>query len=235
MTGKNQRSLNILSVKLIQTRYHYKEWYWIIDGIPVVNYLEEHVMQEIKEKVEFRGSFLGLMNAWTGKLIDKVENIFVWKLVESMEEINVPILVCEDDCDLSCIVIVAHIRKSETYIYWNKIGIIDWRNYSFKKEKMSGVLWIEAYTEEDYDKYGATFLNISLEDEEYKDWYSSHYEEEMLKCKQNYMKPYIQKEENIHWLVETNWKFEKGNYDFMIEQYRRIFWENMKKFMEKGS
>ena len=137
--------MNHINVKPVKTRYDYFEDYLIIDGIPIVSYLEQHKPVSLS----MFHSLLGLLPAWSGKLIWQWENDFIWEMVNSLEELNVPILVCEDDCDLSCIVIVAHIHKDKNTVYWDKIGLLNHSNINRKEYEQSGILCLEAYTEED--------------------------------------------------------------------------------------
>lgn len=125
--------MNHIDVKPVKTQYDYFEDYWIIDGIPIVSYLHQHTSLSF--------SALGLLPAWSGKLVSQWENDFIWELVNSKEELNVPILVCEDDCDLSCIVIVAHIRKIENIVYWDKIGLLNHSNMNRREYTQSGILF----------------------------------------------------------------------------------------------
>ena len=103
--------MNRIHMELVQTIYDYGEYYWMIDGRPIVRYLNEAVSAGACPRLEVFGSLEGLLPAWTGELVWKAENRFIWELVDSSEDLNVPVLVCEDDCDLSCIVIMAKIRK----------------------------------------------------------------------------------------------------------------------------
>jgi len=69
-----------------------------------------------------------------------------------------PILMCPDDCDLSCTVIVAEVETTSDYVIWNRIGV-DKNNPKDLLEKNrfleSGVEWIEKvpffiFNKEDY-------------------------------------------------------------------------------------
>ena len=119
--------MNTLEAKLVKTCYGYDEFYWVIDGQPITAYLEQHRPQSLSAF----GSLSGLLPTWSGKLIWQWENDLIWEMVLSEEELNVPILVCEDDCDLSCIVITVHIRKTETMVYWDRIGRVDHSHLMF--------------------------------------------------------------------------------------------------------
>lgn len=105
--------MNHIELKSTITCYDYPEYYCIIDGKPITVYLDEFVRNNSLHSLSGFGSLRGLMPAWCGKLLWQWENDFVWEMVDSPEELNVPILVCEDDCDLSCIVIMVHIRKEK--------------------------------------------------------------------------------------------------------------------------
>ena len=114
--------MNRIHMELVQTIYDYGEYYWMIDGRPIVRYLNEAVSAGACPRLEVFGSLEGLLPAWTGELVWKAENRFIWEMVDSAEDLNVPVLVCEDDCDLSCIVIMAKIRKEPGTVYWDSLG-----------------------------------------------------------------------------------------------------------------
>lgn len=217
--------INQIQVVYKQTKYSYKEYYHCIDGKTLVEYLEEQVSFDIKNKLKYNGDFLGLMPAWSGKLIMTAENRFVWSLIDSEEELNVPVLVCEDDCDLTCIVIVAHIQKTNTNVYWDKIGLVDWSEYDRVKECESGLLFVEAYTQKDWDLYGGDVAWMKARSSEFTYWLhdTQCWEEEHFRRLSNYMKSFIQKDNHINWLLEPKWNFLKNSYNNMVEEYRKIY------------
>lgn len=57
--------MNNIEVKQVKTYYGYQEFYWIIDGRPITAYLEQHR----PDSLSAFGSLLGLLPAWSGKLI----------------------------------------------------------------------------------------------------------------------------------------------------------------------
>lgn len=212
-------NMNHIDVKPIKTHYDYYEDYWIIDGVPIVSYVEQH---RPGSSLSVFGSLLGLLPAWSGKLVCQWENDFIWEMVNSKEELNVPILVCEDDCDLSCIVIVAHIRKVENTVYWDRIGVLNHSNMDCQEYKQSGILCLEAYSEEDWQKYGDNIAVVSYGSSEYWNWVNENFYEESIRRLRNYLKPYIQKEQNIEWMWCPGWAFEKAEYEAMIQKYQRL-------------
>ncbi len=207
--------MNHIEVKQTKTYCDYSEHYWVIDGTPITFYLDRH-------RPSGYSSLLGLMPAWNGELLSQWENDFVWEMVDSQEELNVPILVCEDDQDLSCIVIVAHIRKENTMVYWDKIGVLDHSNFVLDEYNQSGILCLEAYTDQDWELYGS---NIALEEygsSDYWKWVNENCYEEQIRRLRNYMKPYMQDDANIKWFWSSDWAFETDNYAAMVEQYRNL-------------
>lgn len=215
-------TLHTIEVQKRKTRYDYPEDYWVIDGISVVEELDRFAREgQFSELVGF-GSLLGLMPAWSGKLLQRWENDFVWELIDSPEEMNVPILVCEDDCDLSCIVIVAKIRKTEDRVFWECLGYLDRGDWDQEAERHAGILCLEAYTEEDWQKYGDNIATESYGSPAYWEWVWDHGYEEQIRRLRNYMKPYMQKDEHIRWIKEVNWVFDRAQYDRMTESYRKM-------------
>ena len=56
-----------------------------------------------------------------------------------------PILMCPDDCDFSCTLIIAEVENNENYVYWNKLGI-DKTNNLNPEMVGSTVDWFETPT-----------------------------------------------------------------------------------------
>lgn len=217
---------NKIKVESIKTCYQYEEYYWLIDKKPVVEYLDEYIKAGLCPALSRFGSMRGLMPAWTGELIWEWENDFIWELIDSEQEINIPILVCEEDCDLSCIIILVKVYKSEDCVYWDKIGYLNQKSWNLAEYQRSGILCSAAYTDEDWELYGD---NIALEEyksKEYWDWVSENCYEENIRRLRNYMKPYMQKEENIDWIKETRWEFDIQEYEAAVDVYRKLYIKN---------
>ncbi|MNN41849.1 hypothetical protein D3C81_1559910 [compost metagenome] len=65
-------------------------------------------------------------------------------------EFVMPVLMCPDDCDLSCTVVVAHVVRTGNRVAWTKLGI----DMSSREDLMSGydhigttVDWLDKITE----------------------------------------------------------------------------------------
>lgn len=217
--------MNQIDMRLVKTRYDYPEYYWVIDRKPIVRYLDEYVKAGKCPGLEPFGSLSGLMPAWTGELEWKSDNDFVWEMIDSPDTLNVPVLVCEDDADLSCVVILVRIRKTDRYVYWDKIGVLDHRNGSPEEENRSGIAYLESYTEEDWEKYGDNIAAEQYDSREFWQWVRANWDEEMIRRRRNYTWPYMQKDENVIWIAQTDWVFDAGQYNEMVEKYRRVYRE----------
>lgn len=212
----------------VRTIYPYEEFYWIIDGKPIVSCLEHWVRSGKCPDLEVFGSLMGLLPAWSGQLLWAAENRFVWEMVDSPATQNVPLLVCEDDCDFSCIVILVRIRKTADFVYWEKLGLLNHDHEDFEREKRSGILCLDAYTDEDWERYGDNIATERCDSREYRQWISEHWDEELIRRRRNYTLPYMQDERNVRWIASPGWKFSRAEYDRMTEDFRRIYQKNTK-------
>ena len=184
----------------------------------------------MNKNLNFSFSATGLIFAWTGELEFFSDNLFIWELINSNEDIlNIPILVCEEDCNFDCIVIMIKLKKTKDYIYWLNIGVLDNSNYSFIDEALSGILNLESYTDEDWEKYGDNIALCEYDTKEYWDWVSQNWNEESLRRRRNYIKPYMQNENNIKWLKDINWKFDTFNYNNVIKKIKKEFNKNIER------
>lgn len=215
-----------IRIAALQTIYGYQEHYWLIDGEPIVSILERWVQEGRCPNLEIFCTVMGLLPAWTGKLLWASENRFVWEMIDSPDPLNVPLLVCEEDCDFSCIVILVRIRKTENFVFWEKLGLLSHENEDGEKEKCSGILCLEAYTANDWEQYGDNIATERCGSPEYWQWVSAHWDEELIRRRRNYTLPYMQDENNIVWIASPGWKFPRAEYDRMVVDVRRIYQEN---------
>lgn len=213
--------MNHIEVKDIVIPYGYKENYWFIDGISLPEYLTLWANDSDDNDFQSIRPFLGLCPAWSKRLEWKGDIRFVWKLIE-MDSVVLPLLLCPDDLDFSCIVIAAEVEKTKDYVYWHRIGYVSHANEDFEEEKRNGILNLNAYSDEDWEKYGD---NIALEDVSsyaWKKWISENWEEELYRRRMNYTLPYYQTEGNICWIKEVGWVFERVEYDQMVKAFWRM-------------
>lgn len=213
--------MNSIQVQSMQTPYGYEEQHLMIDGVFLPYYVDAYAKASKEGYFRDSTSLLGLYPAWGKDLLHTGEIRFIWKLIGMEEPVVLPVLVCEDDLDLSCLVIVVSVRKDELCVYWDKIGFVSHEDWDLQQELRSGVLHLESYTEEDWEKYGD---NIALEQprsEAWKRWISENWDEELFRRRMNGTLLYYQNEKHIVWLKELGWVFEREDYESCVEIYRR--------------
>ncbi|MBM7845688.1 hypothetical protein [Herpetosiphon giganteus] len=88
----------------------------LIDGQPLDQVLALHCQDSNLE-----GLVPTLIAGW---LETKAEQQLVWERVRVMNEIPtiVPILMCPDDCDFSCTIVVIEVSASATTVSWPRVG-----------------------------------------------------------------------------------------------------------------
>lgn len=107
----------------------------LVDGF----WLDEK-LEELYPKRMFKGMVPTLLFCLAGE----AEREIVWKriLPEKGQKTICPILMCPDDCDFMCTLIVAEIENTGTTIRWNKIGLD--QSEGSKPEKIgSTVEWFD--------------------------------------------------------------------------------------------
>lgn len=214
--------MNKITAKYFQTPYHYQEFYWTIDNLSIVEHLQHYIEEDLCPQLQ-NNDMSGLLPAWSGHLSSVIDNAFIWELIDSPEDLNIPILVCEDDCDFNCLVILVHVRKTHQYVYWDKIGLLNQKHRNFHEEALSGILCLDSYTDEDWQKYGDNIALENIDSQKWKEWISQNWNEEYMRRLRNYLKPYMQNNENIIWIKETHWQFLNQDYQNVVELYRNFY------------
>lgn len=108
------------------------------------NFWLDENLDELYPHKEFRGLIPTLVE-W---LNFQDEKEVVWKrILPNTNETSVcPILMCPDDCDFSCTIIVAEITNFGDYIKWNKLGIDKTKEFGAEKVG-SEVEWLDKVEE----------------------------------------------------------------------------------------
>lgn len=114
------------------------------------------------------------------------------------------------------------LRKDDNFVYLEKLGLLNQKNRNFSDEVFSGILDLESYTEEDWEKYGDNIALAKIGSTEWKEWISKNLDEELFRRRKNYTNPYIQNDDNIIWIESVNWTFNKKEYQECVEVYRRL-------------
>ncbi|WBW99484.1 hypothetical protein [Oceanirhabdus sp. W0125-5] len=198
---------------VIRTVYGYDELSIVVNGMSLDVYLSEKTgLSKLKE----------LYPAWGNSLLCKNESKFIWELLDNQKEtLNIPILLCPEDLDLSCIVLVSKTTFSDNRVCWDKIGCILKDNYDVKKEVQSGILDVESWSDEDLEKYAGSLAWCNIDDIEWKLWVSENWDEEKMRRLYNYTYKYYQNDENIEWYETPKLEFLKEDYLKCLERFRK--------------
>lgn len=207
--------MNNIEIKKIHKGGNWYDFEWFIDGIRLSKYLINKKNVELPYKVE---PFDDLCPAWTKELDYAGDVKFVWHLI-SLENAVLPIYLCPDDLDFSCIVLVVEVEKTKDYVYWNRAGYVNEKDYDFQIEKRSGILYTESYSDKDWEKYGDNIALEGIDSDGWLKWISENWEEELFRRRMNYTFPNYQKEGNVLWFADLNFVFSRNNYDAVVDEY----------------
>lgn len=210
--------MNHIEVRNFLTPYGYEESYWVIDGKALPEYLELWSAELRDEYLTSMKPFSGLCPAWSKELNWQGDVRFVWKLID-MDTTILPLLLCEEDLDFSCIVIVVEVEKTKDFVYWNRVGYVLHENEDFEEEKKNGILNLEFYSDEDWLKYGDNIALENVGSSVWERWICKNWDEELYRRRMNYTLKYYQSEGNICWMKETNWVFDRYEYDCMVKDF----------------
>lgn len=79
--------------------------------------------------------------------------------------------------------------KQKDTVLWKRIGRVDHTAESFEREKASGILCVEAYTDEDRARYGHTMALEKVDSLTWRQWIGEHWDEELYRRRINYTFP----------------------------------------------
>lgn len=205
--------MNQIEIKKIHKSKNWIDFEWFIDGMRLSKYMAENKTITLPDNVE---PFDTLCPAWTKGLDFYGDVRFVWDLLER-EKTILPIYMCPDDLDFSCIVIVVEVEKMKDYVYWNRIGLVNKKNYSFEEEKQHGILDLKAYSDDDWEYYGDNIALADVNSEEWLEWINSNWEEELFRRRKNYTISNFNENGNVLWFIESYWTFDRIQYEKMVK------------------
>ncbi len=125
----------------ITTRRHKNEFsgffYYVIlvDGVSLEDYVLKTKHAEIKA---------GLVPTLLNWLDDPGEREEVWKRVlsEDQEAARLPILMCSEDIDFGCTLIMTEVRSDSQHVYWERFGLEE-SDSTVPTEVGTKVLWFD--------------------------------------------------------------------------------------------
>lgn len=140
--------MNSIKAKIQKSEYGYNDYLQIvIDG----NYIDELLEEKFPSNL-----YKGLVPTITSWMECKSERKIVWDRIIPMinSSANAPILMCPDDCDFSCTIIVAEIENLGNKIIWKRLGIDKTKYENNCPEKIgSNVEWFQKIEQFEFEFY----------------------------------------------------------------------------------
>ncbi len=205
--------MDTIEAKIINTVYGYDELSIVINDKPIDILLSESTGDTY---------LVGLYPAWGNALIWKNESKLIWELLDKTEGThNIPILLCPDDLDFSCTIILTKVTIENQIVYLEKIGRVSNENYNFNEEVKSGILNTNTWSVDDWQKYGSTIAGYKVGNPEWEKWISDNWDEEQNRRLHNYTNPYFQDDSNIEWFNFPKLTFQLDDYRECIELFRK--------------
>lgn len=152
-----------------------KSEYGYIDYLQFI--IDDEAIDEILEKEYPDNFYKGLVPTINSWMENNKEREVVWNRILPLEnEVkNAPILMCPDDCDFSCTIIIAQIENKGDRILWNKIGLDQTKfEYNYPNGIGTNIKWFESIPKYEFDiiEYKNVVnefeIMMSLEDIEWK-------------------------------------------------------------------
>lgn len=140
------------------------------------------------------------------------ELFYIKELVEKKISCNFPVLICGDDCDFSCTIVVVKAEWTENEVIWTKFGTVKrdsdfWENY-----RNSGIRRVENWSYDDWKNYGSIAYDLLYDENFFDEWCSENWIEEVYRRTWNYYHEYFNNDMNIGWIGEVDFRFEVNNY-----------------------
>ncbi|MFV0393703.1 MAG: hypothetical protein ACK5LC_04820 [Coprobacillaceae bacterium] len=162
--------------------------------------------------------YTSLSVAWRKDLMSQQESAYIQDLLDNRLSVNLPILLCPDDLDFSCTVIVAKVRYLKESVVWDKIGVVNWKNFKQDKWRTSGYQDYTTWNDGDWKKYGDIYSNLDSDNSDWHKLWKEEWPEEEKRRIWNYYHPYFNDDNNIDWVINTKYEFNIDEYQQCIAQ-----------------
>lgn len=207
--------MNTLEIMSLPTSNGFENECFVIDGIPLHEYMRKWYLEngwgEIPQPL---APVDDLALAWNTEYNYNGDARFMEYLLKQ-DKVNLPLLLCPDDCDFSCVVIVAEVKKTESHVYWKRIGKVNHSIELFEEEKQHGIAFVDAYTDDDWKEYNDPELHV-VDSAKWREWISANWSEELYRRRINYTYPCYKDNRNIDWIYACNWCFDRKQYDNLV-------------------
>lgn len=105
--------LNRIEVNKRDSKYGKDHYCIIVDGIPLDEWLHSCCPEE---------GYEGLIPTLSVSMEPREEDLVLCRYQSADPIVRLPVLMCPDDCDLWCTVIVVEVERRDGLIRWNRFG-----------------------------------------------------------------------------------------------------------------
>nr|MDE6833405.1 hypothetical protein [Ruminococcus sp.] len=154
---------------------------------------------------------------------NKGELHYIMELVERKVSCNFPLLVCGDDLDFNCIIVVVKVEWSGDKVIWTKFGTVKREADYCNKYRNSGILRFEDWTDDDWQKYGSIAYELITDENFFDEWCNNNWNEENYRRTWGYYHRYFNDDKNIDWIGEVNFRFDVENYLKTFDKMYKLY------------
>lgn len=182
-----------------------------IDGVPIDQFL-----------CDLTGDSF-YRDLWCAWLLNGVDNDsrYIWTLLNEKRECNLPILLCPDDMDFWCTVIVAKVSFSSGTVTWSNIGAVT-EKIDVVKWRESGIQNIASWSDSDWKTFGDALSSLNADDDAWAQWWSENWLDEENRRIWNYFDPFFNNDKNMKWLHCPALTFETSEYDACVSAFKQF-------------
>ncbi len=148
------------------------------------------------------------------------EDKYISTLLDEKRSCNLPILLCPEDQDFSCIIVVAQVIYTENTVTWNKIGHVDIYDFNEKELEVSAIEDIENWTTDDWEQYYDTMGFESVIEEDYKKYMATNWKHYNLRRNWNYYHIKFNNDKYIKWSTLPSFTFDTKEYEDVVSYFR---------------
>ena len=185
-------------------------------------FIDDKILGEIVSAKAGDSRYKDLWCAWLLKNCQELweqHGGYIWELIENKQNCNLPILLCPDDMDFWCTIVVAQVRYYDDIVVWEKIGT-EAGKCDRNKWSESGIWYLEKWSESDWDLYDGTLAWLYPEDNAWDEWCSVNWLDEEKRRLWNYFHPYFNDDNNIKWFNCERLVFSLDDYNACVLAFK---------------
>lgn len=186
-------------------------------------YIDNTPLDIILQNATSNDYFKGLWSAWL-PLGGGAEEKYIWRLLNEQVNCNLPLLLCPDDMDFWCTVIVAQVRYTNATVTFEKIGEVT-GEYHIPAWRTSGICDLDKWTPQMQKTYSHVLGTLSPygeneeDDKVWENWWSKNWTLEEYLRTENYIHQFFNNPKNIEWTLTSPYSFSKDQFESCVKVF----------------